>query len=202
MRFVLSLTLACSLMGTAKAMEYPAEPGDRWRMDDQGGILWNVHEDRDLPHADHIEMSGRRVSVIVDYGINSAGTSRVKKHVVWPMLRTIPNDTHASLARDFRLRAFPDIRIDGMKVKSERVQTIRHVGLMTIVTGLSDDLELTHTIFPSTTKPTVIENCVLHNRGEEPHQIAIAALNEQEITEEEEGVYGAYVLEVTCTNPG
>ncbi len=193
--------LAGSFMLSAHAQDDAAQPAVRWRMDSCGGIVWDVSSTKNMKHKDHIEMSGRHVSVIVDYYISNQGRIQVKKHVVWPMLRTIPNDTHASLSMDYRNRIFPDLLVDGKDVGTGRVQTIRHAGLMTIVLRLSDDIELTRTIFPSTTQPAVIENCVLRNTGDQAHKVSVGTLNEQHITKKSKGVYGAYAMNAVCTNP-
>ena len=67
----------------------------RWSLVDDGSIKWEVQENDS--HMDHIEMSGFYISSIVHYGIKDG---RLKQNVqlIFPMLRTIPNDTHASLA--------------------------------------------------------------------------------------------------------
>ena len=70
----------------------------RWNFERSGGIEWHV---KTKPHIDHIEMSGLQVSAIVHYGIDSTGELLLNKRVVYPMLRTIPNNTHASLIVDF-----------------------------------------------------------------------------------------------------
>ena len=46
-------------------------------------------------------MSGRQVSAIVTYGVRENGALALTRQVVFPALRTIPNDTHASLSYTF-----------------------------------------------------------------------------------------------------
>lgn len=202
MRSIFTFCLFCVVSGTAVLAESPTERQDRWQLDADGGITWNVRDQENLPHTDHIEMSGGRVSVIVEYGLNSRGASNVNKHVVWPMLRTIPNDTHASLSRDFDFKDFPEISVDGRRIRIDRVQSVRQAGLMTLTTLLAEDVELTRILFPSPSKPAVIENCTLVNRGRKPHRISVSPLHREERTDKEKGVYGEYVLEATATNPG
>ena len=40
---------------------------DRWAINSAGGITWQV--DERVPHEDHIEMSGLRVSTVLRYGV-------------------------------------------------------------------------------------------------------------------------------------
>ena len=46
-------------------------------------------------------MSGLKVSAVLRYGVNADGSFELNKSMIWPMLRTIPNNTHASLMRRF-----------------------------------------------------------------------------------------------------
>ena len=71
---------------------------DTWELaPDINGIRWNVNK----AHTDHLEFSGLKVSALISYGNDGHGELVLEKKVVWPMLRTIPNDTHASLIYDF-----------------------------------------------------------------------------------------------------
>ncbi|MEA5044936.1 MAG: hypothetical protein VB075_10270, partial [Petrimonas sp.] len=60
----------------------------RWKIADDGSIYWTIGAD--IPHTDHIEMSGKSVSVVLRYGVNSQGAFTLNKSMVWPLLRTIP----------------------------------------------------------------------------------------------------------------
>ena len=71
----------------------------RWAINSAGGITWLV--DERVPHEDLIEMSGLRVSTVLRYGVDANGAFMLNRSMVWPMLRTIPNNTHASLMRRF-----------------------------------------------------------------------------------------------------
>lgn len=72
----------------------PVNAKNRWSILPDGGITWEV-KDR-IPHYDHIEMSGLKVSTVLRYGVNADGAFELNKSMVWPMLRTIPNNTHAT----------------------------------------------------------------------------------------------------------
>ena len=88
----------------------------RWRLDGNG-IVWDVRKDANLPHEDHLEMSGRKVSLIVRYGVGEGGRLFLKRHLVWPMLRTIPNNTHASFRLDAEDAWLPSMEMDGTAVE-------------------------------------------------------------------------------------
>lgn len=42
---------------------------DRWKLE-EGGICWNLDAEKELPHDDHLEMSGKYVSQYVKYKVD------------------------------------------------------------------------------------------------------------------------------------
>lgn len=91
---------------------------NRWSINHDGSISWNV-KDR-IPHYDHIEMSGLKVSTVLRYGVNADGSFELNKSMIWPMLRTIPNNTHASLMRRFAWNATDMVSVNGQSLSGER----------------------------------------------------------------------------------
>ena len=53
---------------------------DRWSLDGEG-ILWEPAANVRLPHEDHLEMSGRRVSVIVRCVLDSMRNLHLDRRV-------------------------------------------------------------------------------------------------------------------------
>src|SRR5665213_2740693 len=83
----------------------------RWSLDSDGGITWTIQ--LGSAHQDQIEMSGRKVSLIATYGVDAEGRLLLKRQIIFPLLRTLPNDTHASLSYTFGEDAAPRILLDG-----------------------------------------------------------------------------------------
>jgi hypothetical protein len=81
----------------------------RWTLDADGGISWNVQPG--AAHQDQIEMSGRKVSLIATYGVDAEGQLLLRRQIVFPLLRTLPNDTHASLSYIFGEDATPRMKM-------------------------------------------------------------------------------------------
>src|SRR5580700_11424820 len=98
MKLILSLLLTYFLSLPA-ALWAQAPDTFRWKIDPDGGITWEVRGG--LPHQDQIEMSGRKVSLILTYGVRENGSLSLTRQLVFPTLRTVPNDTHASLSYTF-----------------------------------------------------------------------------------------------------
>ncbi len=89
---IIALPCLCSFPLSAQAQP-------RWKVARDGGITWEVRPGD--AHHDHIEMSGRRVSVIVDYGVRENGSLSLTRRVAFPSLRTLPNDKSGTLSYVF-----------------------------------------------------------------------------------------------------
>ena len=90
---------------------------NRWVLDPDGSISWTVKAGE--AHSDNIEMSGRFISIITTYGVDEKGKLLGSKQLVFPMLRTIPNDTHANIIYTFGSDAEPVIRINNRPVNEQ-----------------------------------------------------------------------------------
>ncbi|MBS1322443.1 MAG: hypothetical protein HP046_21915, partial [Parabacteroides sp.] len=180
-------TLVCG--GTLSAQ-------NRWSINPDGSISWNV-KDRIL-HYDHIEMSGLKVSTVLRYGVNADGSFELNKSMVWPMLRTIPNNTHASLMRRFAWNATDMVAVNGQSLSREKVNKITLDGKMTVESaiGLSRNAkaELTRIIFPAVAKPAVYEKYILRNTGSSPLTVEVPESRAVINTDPEKGVDGSYKL--------
>ena len=164
---------------------------NRWEINKMGGITWQIG-DR-LSHHDHIEMSGKRISAVIDYGVEVDHSFYVKRNLVWPMLRTIPNNTHASLMHEFSDNIVPQIKVDGNFIK-EKVQNISLNGTIEVRSSIGKNIELQRTLFPSTKLPVFCENFTIKNSGSKSVQIDIPEIESVFQTEDKDGVYGIYIL--------
>lgn len=167
----------------------------RWELNDKGGITWNVKAG-DNPHKDHIEMSGLKVSTVVRYGVAEDGSFLLSRGMVWPMLRTVPNDTHASLMRKMGWNPLENVLLGGYAIM-EKVQSITLDGVMTVKSLCPvrrGNVELTRMLFPSTTKPAFIEKYSLKNISENPVTIEINKVRNEVKTPTERGTKGSYTI--------
>lgn len=118
--------------------------------------------------------------------------------MVWPMLRTIPNNTHASLMRRFAWNATDMVAVNGQSLSGEKVNKITLDGKMTVESaiGLSRNAkaELTRIIFPAVAKPAVYEKYILRNTGSSPLTVEVPESRAVINTDPEKGVDGSYKL--------
>jgi hypothetical protein len=171
----------------------------RWNLAADGGISWNVQPG--AVHKDNIEMSGRQISAIVTYGIDSNKVLILKKQLVFPMLRTIPNNTHASFSRKFDSQSQPKISVNGTVLKETPV-SFHHKGILTISSSTNTPLTVTRTIFPSSDKAAYFEVYQLKNSSASPVSVEIVNDVPDFHTKPEEGVYGEYVVSVQSSKKG
>jgi len=166
----------------------------RWNFDRSGGIEWTV---KARPHFDHIEMSGLQVSAIVHYGIDSTGELVLNKRLVYPLLRTIPNNTHASLIADFNDYTQLEIMVDNRKL-TEYPKRFALKGKLTVESNSnSEGVTVTRTLFPSIDKAALIEIVELSNHGNKDITVNISNLFPVTYTDPSKGVYGQYAVQAS-----
>lgn len=169
---------------------------NRWSINPDGSISWEI-KDR-IPHYDHIEMSGLKVSTVLRYGVNADGSFELNKSLIWPMLRTLPNNTHASLMRRFAWNASDMVSVNGQSLSGEKVNKVTLDGKMTVESTVelsrNAKAKLTRVIFPAVTNPAVYEKYILQNTGETPLVVEVPESRAVTNTEATKGVDGSYKL--------
>lgn len=169
---------------------------NRWDIHPDGSIIWKLQKND--PHQDHIEMSGLKVAAVIRYGVNAEGAFTVDRSLIWPMLRTIPNDTHGTLIRRFNWNVPEMISVDGQALRNEKVETITLNGTMTVQSlwenRNGDKVALTRFLFPSTDKPAFCEKYILRNCGNRDMLFEIPQTRSVIQTPKEKGVNGSYQL--------
>jgi hypothetical protein len=171
----------------------------RWQMDQDGSISWQINNN--IPHDDHIEMSGKKISCVLRYGVSADGSFHATRSLVWPMLRTIPNNTHASLTRQFAQDAFDLVTVNYKPITPEKVVSITLNGTL-LVKSKTNTLELTRQFFPSTTLAGYCEIYTLKNISEKNCVIEIPKSNAVYTSDPAKGTEGSYDLHVDLFNSG
>ena len=180
----------------------------RWEIRPGGrDIVWKVGSD--IPHDDHIEMSGERMAFVLRWGIDPNGAFRQERSLVFPLLRTVPNDTHASLMYRMATDIPSLLGVNGLALQAERVEQVSVDGALTVRSlwgvgkmnvGSARDtkpvpvVEMTRTIFPSRSLPLMCEHYVLRNVGGKPLAVYIPEFSQVVTTDPAKGVAGSYVV--------
>jgi hypothetical protein len=145
----------------------PREEGKQWWKISGDGIVWEIPPSRPESHADHIEMSGFKVSAIVSYGVDNKGRLRLFRHIIWPRLRTWPNNTHASFSHSFAGLLNPQLRVDGHPLCLDRPTSFHFDGILSI-TGTEAGIEWKRSLWPDASLPIFCERIELRNISSNP----------------------------------
>lgn len=192
-KILLPLLLCASL--SAGARQY-------WTLDPtENAIVWNV-DSTSYGHTDHIEMAGKHIATVLRYGINPDGSFGIDKSLVFPMLRTIPNNTHASFQRRITHDIVRDIMI-GRNPMKEQVSRVRIAdGCLEVESTLNGNrmgkLELTRRYFPSTDGRAFIEYYTVKNVGSNTVKLEVPAIDQRLTTNADEGIDAPFTVIQTC----
>ena len=180
-----------------------AQDNQRWSLEKEGHIRWQPEKVES--HQDHIEMSGKTVSVVLRYGVEN-GKFILNKSMVWPLLRTIPNNTHASLMRRYNWDVLDMVNINGRSLTSELVESIELKGILKVTSnydeGRRGQWRIIREYFPSTDQPALVESYQIINTGKNELAIELPQVNQKSITDPKKGVTGSFCIETLTDKSG
>ncbi|MCE1200362.1 MAG: hypothetical protein LWW85_15460, partial [Marinilabiliales bacterium] len=163
------------------------------------GISWQVK--KGASHSDHIEMSGLKVSSVIHYGVDDQGALLLTKKVIFPMLRTLPNNTHASLIVNYKDPGLQEIRVNGQVIKEYPIR-FGIKGNLNVVSATEAGIEVSRNLFPSVDKAALLETVELKNVGSNDCKITLTNLDKPLETDPAKGVYGSYVVQMEIKPTG
>ena len=178
MKTVLAAVVATAAVCATAAVALPealSGASSRWSFADGGRkIVWDVANDARLPHADSLEMSGLRASLVFSYSVAADRSLSLGRRVVWPALRVQPNNTHGSFIYDFAEGEMPRPTVDG-KPCGEVVDSISFDGVWCAESRLADGaLRIVRRVFPSVDKPAAFELVEVENAGAAPRGVGFS----------------------------
>ena len=180
-----------------------AQQAHRWSLENEGHISWNPTQTDN--HHDHIEMSGKSVSVVLRYGVEN-GKFVLNKSMVWPLLRTIPNNTHASLMRRYGWDVLDMVSINGRALTAEQVESIQLKGMLRVTSnydeGRRGQWKIIREYFPSTEQPALVESYQIINTGTKELAIELPQINQKSFTDPQKGVTGSFCIETSTDKWG
>ncbi len=162
-------------------------------------------------------MTGEQVSVVLRWYLDQNATLQTERSLVFPMLRTLPNDTHASLMHRIGVDVPSLISVDGLSLKNGKTEKVLidgyfkseelwSVGKKNTGSGKGiapvPSVKLERTIFPSVDKPLVCERYVLTNIRDREITVFIPEFCQRFHTLESKGKDGVYVIEASITGDG
>ena len=151
-------------------------------------------------------MSGRQVSVVLRYGVNRDGSFVLNKGMVWPLLRTVPNNTHASLMRRLGWDPLREVVVNGWPLTGEKVERIALNGQLTVNslmrTAGNQPVKVERVYFPAADQPALVECYRLVHTGSGVLQVEVPAVNTVVRTDAKRGTEGSYRIVMTTSGAG
>jgi len=140
------------------------------------------------------------MSAIVHYGVQY-GDLKVKIHLVFPMLRTIPNNTHASLSHDIDYAELGQIKVNGEGI-IEKPDRFYIKGILSYESSTKEGISIKHQLFPSTDKALFIDKVQINNPTNQTITIEIPNVDYYFATDPDKGVNGVYIIKVVSDKQG
>ena len=169
---------------------------NRWTVNGPHSVQWETSKG-ELPYTDHIEMSGLRASVVYYWGVNEKKQFQMDRHLVFPMLRTIPNNTHASWMPRCDVDFLKGMTANNRYMSQEEVKTVTIDGILNVFSSMKGDgneFEVTRQYFPSTQKAGVCEKYTIKNVGKKKETVRVPSVYYIRTTNQEDGTQGKYAL--------
>lgn len=188
----------------------------RWSLCPEGGGIRWIPE-TNLPHEDHIEMSGFGMSLVLRYGVDADRHYRDEKSLVFPCLRTIPNNTHASLYYRIATDVPSLLSVNGKSLVGENVDSVKINGRVDVysrwaVSKASIGIEsqenadrcigMARSIFPSVTEPAAYEKVTVTNNASSAVTLYVPEYSQVFRTDPAKGVDGAYIVRCDIKGEG
>jgi hypothetical protein len=198
MKRLFAIAAALMLCGVASAQ-------NRWAIQPDGKTIRMEVSKEKLPHSDHVEMSGKMMATVLYWGVDEQARFTVDRSLVFPMLRTVPNNTHASLMIRQGLDVVSQLRINNNNRLFFRTKYVELNGLMRVVEehrASTYGLEVERVIFPTMEQQMMCEHYVLRNTGTIAYALQIPELNQVITTDAARGVKGSYKIVSTTKGGG
>ena len=206
--FLFLATLIC-----AAFVAYAGDVKTCWSLSEEGNGIVFTPSEQTLPYSDHIEMSGEQMAVVLRWGVDASGAFCSERSLVFPMLRTIPNNTHASLMHRVATDVISLLSVNGYSLCNEQVQNVSIDGWVRTVStfslgvpglshGGSASVMLDRIITPTVDKPMMVEKYTLTNISGRPLVVYVPEFCQTFTTLPEKGVDGAYNIQSSLVGSG
>jgi len=167
-----------------------------WKLE-KNEIIWDISSEKRLPHQDNIEMSGRKLSSIVTYRVDSAKHLTINRELIFPTYRTLLKkgepewfNYRAYLKRNYPDSLMPRIFVNHKLVHPKIIEA-RINGTLQFKESLGNSVLLEKVLFPSPDKFLFIENWKITNQGIDSVHLLVSAASDKQ---NEMGIYGKYEL--------
>jgi len=170
----------CFLSSAFCQKNVPSTVTDYWKITPDQSIRWNLVDEKRLPHAENIEMSGKNMSAIIYYDIDTSRQLTLKRDVILPQLRTY-NKTNepdwkkyrAYFRRTMTDEILPTINIGKKIVVPAKVDSVEIAGLLKFYHTPINGIKVTRTLYPSMEDRFLVEKWEIKNINKENISIQV-----------------------------
>jgi len=179
---------------------------NQWNISSEGGIIRTISTPG-CAYEDNIEMSGRRISAIIDYAIDTLGNIKINRKLIWPQLRSLPNSNSPwwQIYRAYTIKEFDD-QISPLIYYKDTLQILPPVkstrldGLIEIThQPLKNGLSIKRYLYPSMNNAVFEEQWHFINSTDQVINIDITAPSQTII---QKGVNDFYEIKQDWANTG
>jgi hypothetical protein len=142
------------------------------------------------------------MAFVLRWSIDADEALDLDRSLVFPMLRTLPNDTHASLMHRLNTDITSMISVDGKSLYDEATKFVEIDGMFRVVSIFDEAVEVERIIFPSMDKPIMCERYVLKNLQDDEVKVYIPEFKQNITTLPECGVDGSYLISASIQGAG
>lgn len=178
---------------------------NRWQIQPDGKTIRMEVEEGRYPHSDHVEMSGEMMATVLYWSVDHNRTFKLDRSLVFPMLRSIPNDTHASLIMRQPLDVVAQLRINGNIHLNFETRFVEINGGMRVVEVHPNPeylMEVERQIFPTMKQAMMCEHYKVTNRSNSEYLLQVPSLQQEVLTNAKTGVKGSYRVLTTVKGGG
>lgn len=184
-----------------------------WSLSEEDqGIVWSSDKCQ-VPYNDHIEMSGDHMAAVLRWGVDEQHRFVSERSLVFPMLRTVPNNTHASLMHRVAVDVPSLLCVNGLTMNHEQVEKVEINGCVKVSSVFSTarynvgavpapSVHLDRIIFPSTDKQLLCEIYTYRNISSKAQLVYIPDFSQTFVTPQEKGVTGSYIVRANLSKTG
>lgn len=197
----LLLLLSCCCLCTSAAQDTLVPT--YWKISDINSITLPVNASTQLPYTGQMELSGRKVSSIIDYEIDSLGVLRVNRDVIFPQLRTYPESNEpewkkyqAYFRRNYSDAIRPKIILNDTLLVPSQIDSVTISGMLRFYHSPIKDIQIIRTFYPSMDQRFIVEEYQLSNTSDSVKTLKFSNVS---LTQKELGHKGNYTHQAFST---
>ena len=194
--FLACLIILCSLIIHGQTDIEPKNNNAFWHVTDDNAIVWDLSNEIRLPHSDNIELSGKKVAVIVSYEVDKNKRLKVSRDVIFPQLRHYIESSanrwryyRAYLRDEYTDDFLPPIIVADRTFEPGPLDSIRIDGELTFYHSVEQGLKVTRTLVPSMSERLFVEGWSIQNTTESTIEIE---LGKSDFIQEQRGQNGFF----------